>query len=312
MLGSSIILVLLFALVAYLTYRLIRDNPFARANSSGGILIDTSVLIDGRIMPIAKSGFITDLMVIPRSVIRELQFLADNSDSEKRARARHGLDVVKDLQALDTVHVEILPDDNAKHRDGVDEHLLRLAKESGASICTIDFNLIKVAEIEDVHILNINELAQNLRIAHLPGETITIELKQKGQDAHQGVGYLDDGTMVVVENGNSEIGKTVSIEVDRSIQTVAGKMLFAKLVNTKPKKKNKVVTKLSKVKPSGRSPKKQTTANQPKNNSSQKQRKSTQSNKSNSRKKSTPKKASPRNRTAQQREDSLVDLINNQ
>ena len=193
------------------------------------ILVDTSVLIDGRIISIAKSGFIGDTLVIPRSVVRELQFLADNADHEKRARARYGLDVVQELQALPEVSVEILAD-GGQATEGVDERLLTLAKKYGAAVCTIDYNLNKVAVVEGIVVLNVNELAQSLRMAYLPGERMRLELVQKGQDAHQGVGYLPDGTMVVVEHANKFVGQTVEIEFIRSLQTAAGKMMFARRV----------------------------------------------------------------------------------
>lgn len=191
-------------------------------------LIDTSVLIDGRIVTIAKSGFMNDTLVIPRSVVGELQFLADNGDSDKRARARMGLDVITELQATPGITVELLQD-GSKASEGVDDRLISLAKANGASICTIDYNLNKVAVVEGIRVLNINELAQGLRLAHLPGEKINVDLVQKGQDSHQGVGYLSDGTMVVVENASSHIGNSVEVEIIRSLQTAAGKMMFAKL-----------------------------------------------------------------------------------
>lgn len=193
------------------------------------IFVDTSVLIDGRIIAVAKSGFITDTLVVPRSVIGELQFLADNADSDKRSRARYGLDVVKDLQSMDGVKVEILQD-GSKAEEGVDERLLKLAKQYSGAVCTIDYNLNKVAQVENITVLNVNDLAMSLRMAYLPGEKILLELSQKGNDSHQAVGHLSDGTMVVVEHANKFIGKKVEIEFTRSLQTAAGKMMFAKRV----------------------------------------------------------------------------------
>jgi rRNA-processing protein FCF1 len=187
------------------------------------------VLIDGRIVAVAKSGFIGEELVIPRSVIGELQFLADNADHDKRMRARFGLDVVTELQNIPQVDVSILQD-GSKAEEGVDERLLKLAKKNGGAICTIDYNLNKVAVVEGIAVLNVNELAQSLRMAHLPGERIHLDIVQKGQDSHQGVGYLGDGTMVVVEHANKHIGKNVEIEFIRSLQTAAGKMMFARLV----------------------------------------------------------------------------------
>jgi rRNA-processing protein FCF1 len=193
------------------------------------IFVDTSVLIDGRIISIAESGFITSTLFIPRSVVGELQFLADNADTEKRSRARHGLDIVKELQAMTNVKVEIF-NDGTKAEEGVDNRLLKLAKEYNGAICTIDFNLNKVAQVEGIVVLNVNDLAKTLRMAYLPGEKIKLELTQKGNDQHQAVGHLDDGTMVVVEHASSQIGKIVEIEFIRGLQTAAGKMMFARLV----------------------------------------------------------------------------------
>ena len=217
------------ATLAEVTYLVVKLPRQTSLKSGRSILVDTSVLIDGRIVAVAKSGFVGGTLVIPRSVIGELQFLADNADHEKRARARYGLDVVTELQNIPQVVVEILQD-GSKAEEGVDERLLKLAKKSGAAICTIDYNLNKVAVVEGIAIVNVNELAQSLRMAHLPGEKILLELVQKGQDSHQGVGYLGDGTMVVVEHAYKYIGKAVEIEFIRSLQTAAGKMMFARLV----------------------------------------------------------------------------------
>ena len=193
------------------------------------IFVDTSVLIDGRIISIAESGFITSTLFIPRSVVGELQFLADNADTEKRTRARHGLDIVKELQAMANVKVEIF-NDGTKAEEGVDNRLLKLAKEYNGAICTIDFNLNKVAQVESIPVLNVNDLAKTLRMSYLPGEKIKLELTQKGNDQHQAIGHLDDGTMVVVEHASSQIGKIAEIEFIRGLQTAAGKMMFARLV----------------------------------------------------------------------------------
>lgn len=205
---------------------------------ASGTLIDTSVLMDGRILAASRTGFVPSRLVIPRSVLVELQLLADGSDSEKRMRARAGLDVATELQNSDWYEVVILDDD--AEAKGVDNQLLALAKKYRMSICTIDFNLNKVAVAEGVAVLNINELALQLRMNHLPGERVTIKIIQKGNDAHQGVGYLADGTMVVVEQASNDISKQVEVEFIRSIQTAAGRMLFAKkLGQSSPKKQSK-------------------------------------------------------------------------
>lgn len=223
----TVVLLAIFAEVTYLVVKLPRQS-FSRKQGRM-VFVDTSVLIDGRIIAVAQSNFIGDTLVIPRSVIGELQFLADNADHEKRARARHGLDIVKDLQATPEVTIEILQD-GSKAEEGVDERLLKLAKQHNGAICTIDYNLNKVAQVEKIPVLNVNELAQSLRMAYLPGEKMLLELVQKGQDSHQAVGYLADGTMVVVEHAYKLIGQTAEIEFIRSLQTAAGKMMFAKLV----------------------------------------------------------------------------------
>ncbi len=199
------------------------------------IFVDTSVLIDGRIVSIAESGFITSTLFIPRSVVGELQFLADNADTDKRSRARHGLDVVSELQALSSVNTEIF-DDGTKAEEGVDNRLLKLAKQYKGAICTIDFNLNKVAQVEGITVLNVNDLAMTLRMAYLPGEKTKIEVTQKGNDQHQGIGHLPDGTMVVVEHASQFIGKAVEIEFIRGLQTAAGKMMFARIVGAKETK----------------------------------------------------------------------------
>jgi rRNA-processing protein FCF1 len=226
-----LIIVTLLAILAEVTYMVAKmPRPTLGKKQGRPIFVDTSVLIDGRIIPVAKSGFISDPLVIPRSVIGELQFLADNADHDKRSRARYGLDVVQELQALPGVDVEI-HQDGSKAAEGVDERLLTLAKKYDGVICTIDYNLNKVAVVESIQVLNVNELAQSLRMAYLPGERMNLELVQKGQDAHQAVGYLTDGTMVVVEHSNKLIGQTVEIEFIRSLQTAAGKMMFARRVD---------------------------------------------------------------------------------
>ena len=220
-------LLFIAAEATYITVQSTSKFKYKRYNKP--IFVDTSVLIDGRIIPIAESGFITGTLYIPRSVIGELQLLADQADHDKRTKARHGLDIVKELQALPQVKVEIFADSTTA-REGVDNRLLKLAKQYHGSICTIDFNLNKVAQVEKIPVLNVNSLAMNLRMAYLPGEKVMIELTQKGNDSHQAVGHLVDGTMVVVEQAKALIGKKVEIEFIRSLQTAAGKMMFARLV----------------------------------------------------------------------------------
>lgn len=214
--------------VSYLVSRHYRRALVRRAVRT--VFVDTSVLMDGRILSVVQTGFIGDTLVIPRSVIGELQFLADNADHDKRLRARGGLDAVATLQASEKVDVQIFQD-GAKAEEGVDERLLNLAKKHEGIICTLDFNLSKVATVEGITVLNLNELAQSIRMAHLPGDQMRLELVQKGQDGHQAVGYLADGTMVVVEQASRLIGQSADIEVIRSLQTAAGRMMFARLID---------------------------------------------------------------------------------
>lgn len=223
-----IIIILLLAIAAETTYLSLNSFRGQRRTQFTPMFVDTSVLIDGRIIAIAESGFLTRPLYIPRSVVGELQFLADNADSEKRSRARHGLDVISQLQALSQVKTVIFPD-GVRAEEGVDNRLLKLAKKYGGAVCTIDYNLNKVAVVEGIEVLNVNDLAKTLRMAYLPGEKAKIELTQKGNDQHQAVGHLEDGTMVVVEHAYKQIGTTVEVEFIRSLQTAAGKMMFAKL-----------------------------------------------------------------------------------
>jgi uncharacterized protein YacL len=199
-----------------------------RGKLKNQMVIDTSGLIDGRLVDIVQSGFVPQRIIIPQFVVAELQFLADQGDSFKRERARYGLDVVRKLQDMRTTDVVIRPG-MAKGIKEVDDKLVALAKKIGAMLYTTDFNLNQVAEIEGVRVLNVNELAQALRAMHLPGEKSEIKITQVGQDRTQGVGYLEDGTMVVVEKAGNKIGQKVQVEFSRMLQTQAGKMMFAQL-----------------------------------------------------------------------------------
>ncbi len=225
----TIILIELSYLVAIST----KKSIFKSENRS--IFVDTSVLIDGRITAIARSGFIVGALKIPRSVVGELQLMADGSDAEKRTRARFGLDVIAELQQINGLDVEIFQD-GSRAQEGVDERLLNLAKKYNGIICTIDYNLNKVAKVEEVTVINVNDLAMALKMAYLPGEKMFLELTQKGHDPRQAVGHLPDGTMVVVENASDRIGKTIEVEFIRSLQTAAGKMMFAKVYQQKKSK----------------------------------------------------------------------------
>ena len=215
------IIILLLAIAVETTYLSVKTTRTSHRTGLTPVFVDTSVLIDGRIVAIAQSGFLSRPLYIPRSVVGELQFLADNADAEKRSRARHGLDIINQLQSLPQVQVIIFPD-GVKAEEGVDNRLLSLAKKHAGSLCTIDYNLNKVAVVEGIEVLNVNDLAKTLRMAYLPGEKARIELTQKGNDQHQAVGHLDDGTMVVVEHAYKQIGSVVEVEFIRSLQTAAG------------------------------------------------------------------------------------------
>lgn len=201
-----------------------------QANSS--VVLDTSGIIDGRILEIAKAGFVPQHIIVAQFVIAELQFLADHGDTHKRERARYGLDVIRRLQEVNRIEVSIARE-KFEHIREVDDKLVALAKQYSAFLYTTDFNLNKVAQIEGVAVLNVNELAHALRPNLLPGERVTIKLTQVGQDKTQGVGYLSDGTMVVVEQAGRLIGQQVQAVCTRILQTQAGKMMFATLA-TKP------------------------------------------------------------------------------
>lgn len=223
---------LLVLILAQTTYILTRIAPQPKKRNQR-ILCDTSALIDGRIVSIARSGFIGVDVLIPRSVTRELQYMADKADHTKRERARYGLDVIQQLLALDTVSVKLY-DDGDKVTD-VDEQLITLAKKLDAKLCTTDYNLNKVARTEQIVVVNVNELAHALRPMHLPGERIQVLVVSRGQNKDQGVGYLDDGSMVVIDGGKDAIGSVVDVETIRVLQTEAGRMVFAKLLTrTKP------------------------------------------------------------------------------
>ncbi len=190
-------------------------------------ILDTSVIIDGRIADIAETGFLDGIVVIPQFVLRELQLVADSADSLKRNRGRRGLDILQRVQKIVTVTVQIVEDDFPTIRE-VDLKLIELAKVYEAKIITNDFNLNKVAQLQGVEVLNINELANALKPIVLPGETMRVFILKEGKEYNQGVAYLDDGTMVVVDNARKLIGKNVDIAVTSVLQTTAGKMIFGK------------------------------------------------------------------------------------
>ena len=208
--------------------RTIGSSSGSAAIATGGTpkVLDTSVIIDGRILDIVRSGFLDGPLLLPRFVLRELQNIADSSDAMRRTRGRRGLDVLTKLQALTPLEIVERDFDTVSE---VDAKLVMLARERGGKLVTNDFNLNRVANVEGVPVLNMNELANAVKPVLLPGEELRVALIKEGKEAHQGVGYLDDGTMIVVENGRRQVGETVDVAVTSALQTAAGRMIFAKL-----------------------------------------------------------------------------------
>jgi uncharacterized protein YacL len=200
------------------------DRPSRRSAK----VLDTSVIIDGRIADIAEAGFMDGVMVVPEFVLRELQTVADSTDGSKRQRGRRGLDMLQRMQSNPAIQVQIVSDDFPSIRE-VDLKLLELAKKWEAKVVTNDFNLNKVAHLHHVDVLNINDLANALRPVVLPGEKMHVLILKEGKEFNQGVGYLDDGTMVVVDHARKVIGKSVEISVTSVLQTASGKMIFGKM-----------------------------------------------------------------------------------
>lgn len=191
------------------------------------IYVDTSALIDGRIVPIAKTGFMDGELIILKSVLLELQLLADGKDPEKRSRARAGLDNAAELERVININTEIIDDTGGLKK--VDEELLKVAKENKGFIMTFDFNLIKVAKAEKIPTLNINDLALSVRHEHLPGEKLSVTVREKGSNPGQGVGHLPDGAMVIIDKASNRIGKEVDIEIIKNLETSSGRIFFAKI-----------------------------------------------------------------------------------
>ncbi len=190
-------------------------------------ILDTSVIIDGRIADICEAGFLEGVFIVPQFILQELQYIADSQDSIKRARGRRGLDVLHKIQKMTNITVKIVDEDFPKIKE-VDSKLVALGQLLNAKVITNDFNLNKVAQLQGVSVLNINELANSLKPVVLPGETMRIFVLKEGKEYNQGVAYLEDGTMVVVENGRRLIGKNAEVVVTSVLQTTAGRMIFAK------------------------------------------------------------------------------------
>ncbi len=228
----------LFSLISALFGRSSETDALTWSNLNRNILLDTSVLIDGRVSDIAKTGFLPGTLLIPRFVLNELQYIADSPDSLRRARGRRGMETLAELQRLPNVMVRVSDIDVEGIRD-VDDKLMILARQLKCPILTNDYNLHRIAELQGVTILNINELANAVRSVVLPGEVLRINIIQEGKEPGQGVGYMDDGTMVVVENGRDVIGEYCEVTVSKVLQTAAGRMIFARVDEEKYGKKRR-------------------------------------------------------------------------
>jgi uncharacterized protein YacL len=202
--------------------------PVEPAKKDSYVLLDTSVIIDGRIADIARTGFIRDTLLIPNFVLFELQHIADSADPLRRTRGRRGLEILSDLQNETIIRTEVRDLDVGDARE-VDTKLVALARHLHCPIMTNDYNLNRVAEIQGVAVLNVNDLANSVKAVFLPGESLTVKIIQEGRESDQGVGYLEDGTMVVVENGNNLIEATARVTVTKVLQTSAGRMIFARV-----------------------------------------------------------------------------------
>ncbi len=227
---------LLFAPSRDIFHRFVQDNrTFLAANGAtsmssnghgGPVLLDTSAIIDGRVAAISKTGFLQGTLIVPRFILDELRHVADSKDSIRRTRGRRGLEMLKEIREEGNVRTEVLEIDYPQARE-VDAKLVGLAKEIGASIMTTDFNLNRVAQIDGITVLNVNELASSLRPVVIPGESIRLKVVQEGKEPGQGVGFLEDGTMVVVDSGVHYIDTELDVTVARVLQTAAGCMIFA-------------------------------------------------------------------------------------
>ncbi len=196
-------------------------------------LIDTSAIIDGRLIDVMRTRFLSGAIVVPDFVLEELQRVADSADPLKRARGRRGLEIVEEMKSTANGGFSVRPTDHGDE-DPVDARLVRLARELGASIVTTDYNLNKVAQIQEIEVLNVNELANALKPAVLPGEPLTVKVIREGKEYDQGVGYLDDGTMIVVDGGRRLLGRQVEVEVTSVLQSPSGKMIFSRLPEDPP------------------------------------------------------------------------------
>ncbi len=214
------------------------QDSASRWSRDKSILMDTSVIIDGRIVDIAKTGFLPGALIIPRFVLNELQYVADSSENLRRQRGRRGMDVVSQLQKDKSISVTVVDLDVEGVRE-VDEKLIALSRQMHVPILTNDFNLNRIAELQGAQVLNINDLANAVKSILMPGETLPVRVIQEGKESDQGVAYLDDGTMVVIEGGQKYLNKEITVEVSKVLQTAAGRMIFAKPKEVVVKKSRK-------------------------------------------------------------------------
>lgn len=216
------LLFLLIVVIQAVIYRI----KFARGNLSKK-LVDTSVIIDGRLNEIARTGFLEGLLLVPKFVLHELQLIADSQDNMKRSKGRRGLDILNDFRKIPGITVELV-DRDYKHTNKVDEKLVELARELNASILTNDYNLNKIAEIQGIRVLNINDLSNSIKPSFLPGEKISVRIMKEGREREQGIAYMPDGTMIVVDNAKKMLNRQIDVTVTNVLQTDAGRMIFAK------------------------------------------------------------------------------------
>jgi uncharacterized protein YacL len=231
-LGVAVMLMRYHDLFNAISNRLSPEGKRGAARGERVILLDTSVIIDGRISDVSQTGFIRETMLVPHFVLNELQHIADSSDSLRRNRGRRGLDMLNKLQKNALIPIRIV-DRDVEDVHEVDDKLVALAKQMRCPIVTNDYNLNRVAELQGVVVLNVNELANAVKAVFLPGESLKIRIIQEGKEVGQGVGYLDDGTMVVVESGRRHLNNSIEVEVTKVLQTAAGRMIFAKPLSGK-------------------------------------------------------------------------------
>jgi len=229
-----VIFLVVFVYGLTITYLFARKSrPYVVQNEEI-VLVDTSVLIDGRIKEIAKTGFVSGTLLVPKFILDELQGVSDSRNHVKRQKGRRGMKILRELQRNPFFEVKIVNDPVPEIKE-VDDKLVHIAKRRHAKIMTVDYNLNRIADIQGVHTLNVNELANSIKPAVVPGEKVEVKIVQKGKEKGQGVGYLEDGTMIIVEGGQRFLGRNVKAIASRILQTDAGLMIFAKPENFKSK-----------------------------------------------------------------------------